>query len=245
MLKRPLILKLFALFMCIDPIIRLFLISIERDFSIGEVFTKTMSLTGFDFFNFWILFPVSALLLIAVRTQTYVLFLLLQFYSFYFHFNYESYAWPYLSKTPTATAYILLAINLFIVLYILMPRSREVFFDRSMRWWERGSRYSINEPCFVTFLDDNIHGQVLDLSFGGALLKLDQHIDAGSLVTLDFDILGKNLSLNAQVVRLIKNPDTGEIHFGLKFLFQDFLQKIELKMLMFNISLVGNYEKYR
>ena len=124
MLRRPLLLKLFALFLFIDPILRVLFISMEREFPVLTVIQKTFELGAFDFFNFWFLFPISGFLVLSVKMYSYLFFIGIQFYSLYFHLNYEPYSWPYLSVAPSVTAYLLLAINLFIVIYLMLPRSR-------------------------------------------------------------------------------------------------------------------------
>lgn len=243
MLKRPLILKLFALFLFIDPILRISFISIEREFPFWAVLSKTFTLGMVDFFNFWFLFPVSGLLLLSVKLYSYILFISIQLYSLYFHLNYEPFSWPYLSENPSSTAYLLLGINVLMMIYLLMPRSREIFFDKNLRWWERGSRYTINEPCFAKVLDKQIHGKVVDLSFGGALLKLDEDVSTGDIVRLDFDILNKSISINAQIIRKIDRD--GKSFFGTQFLFESSWQKIRLRGLMLSVSKISDYEKFR
>ena len=243
MLQRPLILKLFALLLFIDPLLRIAFISIERDFSFLTVLNKTLHLGPVDFFNFWFLFPISGVLLLGVKVYSYLAFILIQFYSLYFHINYESFSWPYLSKTPSSTAYMLLVLNIGMVLYLLLPRSREIFFDKSLRWWERGSRYTINEPCFVKVLDQEIHGKVVDLSHGGALIDLDHKVNTGDIVNLNFDILNSNVNLTAQVIREVRKGH--HVYFGTQFMYQGLWQKIRLKFLMLSIAKTKDYEKYR
>ncbi len=244
MLKRPLILKLIALFMFIYPLLQVAFLSIEKERSFQYTLNWTLtSLTVLDFFNFWFLFPLSGVLLLGVKIYSYVAFIAIQLYSFYFHLNYEPFSWPYLAKTPSASSYILLGINMIIVGYLLLPRSREIFFDKSLRWWERGSRYTINEPCFAKYDGKEVHGKVCDLSFGGALLELDEPIPKGKVINLDFDILGKEVSLQAEVIRFI-NTD-GKPMFGTKFNFKNIFEKFKIKFLMFSISKIGNYDKYR
>lgn len=243
MLKRPLVLKLFALFLFIDPILRLSFISIESEFPFIAVLQKTFTLNPIEFFNFWFLFPISGVLLLSVRVYSYILFILVQLYSLYFHINYIPYSWPYLAKHPSSTAYLLLTINVLMMCYLLLPRSREIFFDKNLRWWERGSRYTINEPCFAKVLDKEIHGKVIDLSFGGALLKLDTPVETGSIMNLDFDVLNKNISINAYVVREIKREEV--TYYGTQFIFESTWQRFKLKALMFSIAKISDYEKFR
>lgn len=244
MLKRPLILKLFAFFLFIDPLLRVVFLSIEKEFDFTVVLMKALNLPLGDLFNFWLLFPISGLLILGVKNYTYILFIAIQFYSLYFHINYEEYSWPYLSKTPALNSYILLIINMFMVTYLLFPRSREIFFKKELRWWERGSRYTINEPCFVKVLDREVHGKVCDISFGGALLSLDEKIDVGSIVKLDFEILEKNLTLNGQIVREVESLE-GEVQFGIQFIFESSWQKLQLRLMMMSIAKLSAYEKYR
>lgn len=241
MLKRPLILKLFALFLFLDPLLRVTFISIESEFAFFTVLQKTFTLDTIDIFNFWLLFPISGLLILSVKLYSYLFFIIIQMYSFYFHINYESYSWPYLSETPSITAYMLVIINFFMVIYLLMPRSRELFFDKNLRWWERGSRYSIDEPCFARISGREIHGKICDLSYGGALIQLDEQVEEGKTIQLDFDILNKSLAINAKVVRILD----GENRFGTQFIFKNYWQKFTLKLIMLTIVKLGRYNKFR
>lgn len=244
MLKRPLVLKLFALLLFIDPLLRLCFITIETEFPFWIVLQKAFALSPKDFFNFWVLFPLSGLLLLSVKIYSYIFFILVQIYSLYFHLNYKPYSWPYLDKNPSTTAYILLTINMLMVIYLLMPRSRELFFDESLRWWERGDRYTINEPCFAKIQDKEYQGVVCDLSFGGALVTFKENINIDKTMDLSFDILGKNITLKTQVVRAMEDLD-GKINYGLQFLFKNKWEKFKLKLIMFSISKVSDYEKFR
>ena len=244
MLRRPLIIKLFAIFLFIEPFLRTAFISIESDFEFSTVIMRTFALDSVDFFNYWFLFPLSGLLIFSVKLYSYLVFIAIQLYSLYFHLNYEPFSWPYLSETPSLTAYTLLCFNVFMMMYLLLPASREIFFDKNLRWWERGSRYTINEPCFITINDNKIHGKVVDLSFGGALLELDDSIDTGSVIKIDFDILDKNIPLQGQIVRVIKTDD-GKTRYGAQFLFKGFTEKITLKLLMLSVAKISDYAKYR
>ena len=245
MLTRPLILKLFALMLLIDTLLRISFISIESGFPFWAVFAKTFSLSPKDFFNYWFLFPISGFLLLSVKVYSYILFISIQLYSLYFHINYEPFSWPYLSQNPSITAYLILSINMLMVIYLLLPRSREIFFDRNLRWWERGSRYTINEPCFIKSPDteEEIHGTVVDLAFGGALLQLETQLTEGSIIKLDFEILNKNIQLDTKVVRIINRNN--QEYYGTQFEFHNLWEKFKLKLLMFSVSKITDYEKFR
>lgn len=244
MLRRPLILKLFAIFLLLEPLLRTAFISIESEFDYFSVLQRTIGLSTSDFFNYWFLFPLSGILLLSVKLYSYIAFIAIQLYSLFFHLNYEPYSWPYLDESPSMTAYTLLCFNVFMMMYLLLPTSREIFFDKNLRWWERASRYTLNEPCFVTFKGQQIHGKVIDISFGGALLELDDSLESGSEIKIDFDILGKNVPVDATIVRVLR-PEEETTRYGAQFIFQSLWEKLRLRMLMLSVSKVGDYEKYR
>lgn len=244
MLKRPLILKLFSILLFIDPLLRISFISIETDFSVWLVITKTFALGFKDFINFWFLFPLSGFFLLSVKVYSYLFFIAVQLYSFYFHLNYEPYSWPYISEHPSTSAYILLCINLGMVIYLLLPKSRELFFNKDLRWWERGSRYTINKPCTARVEDREYHGHLIDLSFGGALLTFKETLDIDKPIRLAFYVLGRKVNIEAQVVRAMEELD-GKLNYGIQFQFKNGFERYKLKFFMFIISKVTKYEKYR
>lgn len=244
MTKRPLIIKLLALYLILDPFIRAAIISIETDFSFWHVIMKTFSLDMLNILNFWVLFPLSGILILSVNPLAYGVYVATQIYSLALHWNYQPYDWPYLSATPFFTAYVLLFFNLFFVIYLLMPGSREFFFDKNLRWWERGSRFVINEPCFFRRMDREIHGKVLDLARSGALVASDEAMELGDLIHIEFDVLNRKLSLGAQVVREVMADGPGH-EYGVQFMFSDLIQKLKLRSLMAMVLISGNYQKLR
>lgn len=243
MVKKPLILKLLALYLILDPVLRAAVISIETEFSFFHVIAKTFSLDAMNVFNFWALFPLSGVLILTVNPLSYGFYIATQIYALFMHWNYTPYDWPYLAPTPFVTAYVLLFVNIFFVIYLLMPGSRVFFFDKNLRWWERGSRFLVNEPCFVTYMDKEIHGKVKDLAKNGALLASDEPLSLGDIVQVEFDILDRKLSMGAQVVR--EAHTDGVRDYGVQFLFNGTWDKAKLRFLMLMVLLSGDYEKLR
>lgn len=245
MINRPILLVIFAFYLILDPILRIAFIAINNEFTFVEVLFKSASLTGLDFFNFWMIFPISGLLLLSIKAYSYFFFVIIQFYSLYFHINYESFSWPYLSATPSTTAYVMLFINSFMLIYLLMPRSREVFFDVNLRWWERGSRYNIEEACFITINDNEIHGELINLAFGGALVALntDQRFYTGDSGEIDFNLLNNNYKIDFEIVRIL--PFESGLNYGIQFNFKSKIEEFRLKILMLSISKIGKYLKDR
>lgn len=220
-------------------------ISIEANFSFSEVFFKVFELPMSDFFNFMFLFPISGILLLFTNLFSYILFFIVQAYSLYFHINYESFSWPYLSETPSASAYVLLSLNIMMIIYFLYPRSREIFFNKDLRWWERASRYTINEKCDVITSAGNFGGTISDLSYGGALIRSNKNfaIHVGDNCEISSEVAGRKIQLKGKATRVIRENDA--LLFGVRFEFNSLLEKYRLRILMFAIGNQGLYEKYR
>lgn len=242
MITKPLIIRLFAWFLILDPVLRIAVMAIEKDFPFLSVFHKAKDLGMGDFFNFWFLFPLSGALLLSVKSISYLLFIALQLYGLYFHISYESYSWPYLSEGPTISAIVLQTINLAFVFYILLPRTRSAFFDKNLRWWERGSRFSIGSKCMISINGENKSGTLVDLSYSGAMVQIPYPLKEDDQIVLDFEIMDKNLVINGKVVRVI---DQAQSKYGIKFNFINILQQFSLKFLLLTIEKSGSYARYR
>jgi hypothetical protein len=242
LISKPLIIRLFAWFLILDPIIRIAVMAIEKDFPFLSVFYKAKGLDLKDFFNFWFLFPLSGALLLSIKSYSYILFIGLQVYGLYFHVSYQAYSWPYLASGPTISAILLQTINLIFVFYILLPRTRVTFFDKNLRWWERGSRFSVDKKAMISINGQKKSGMVVDLSYSGAMVTVDYPLKADDQIVLDFEILNKNLVINAVVVRVIDQVNN---KFGIEFNFVNILQKFSLKFILLTIEKSKSYSKYR
>jgi hypothetical protein len=242
LISKPLIIRLFAWFLILDPLVRIAVMSIEKDFPFLSVFYKAQALDFKDFFNFWFLFPLSGMLLLSIKSYSYILFIILQVYGLYFHVSYEAYSWPYLASGPTLSAILLQTINLIFVFYILLPRTRVTFFDKSLRWWERGSRFTIDTKAMISVNGQKKSGTIVDLSYSGAMVVVDYPLKADDQIVLDFEIMQKNLVVNAGVVRVIDQVNN---KFGIEFNFLNFMQRFSLKFILLTIEKSKLYDKYR
>jgi hypothetical protein len=219
------------------------LISIEKDFSFWAVINKALTLPLKDFFDYWILAPLSGVLLWFVNLPSLVIYIFAQIYSIYFHINYESYAWPYLSQTPSLSAYFLLGINITIMIYLILPGTVKIFTKRELRWWERGGRFSINTPCFIFINDQMIRAVLKDISYSGASIVTEVPINTNLPLSIDVEVLNKNYLLEGSIVRSITALQ--ENVYGVRFNFQSFIQRLSLRIVIFKIGLYGSYARYR
>lgn len=238
MFKRPLLIKLFGSYLIIEPLIRLILMSIEKDFTILQIFKHTILLSPIDIFKFWFLFPLSGILLLSYKFYAYVLFMFLQLYSLFFHLNYEEFTWPYLSKYPSAAPLMLLTINIFITIYLLFPRTREPFVNRKLRWWETPSRILVNLNAEV--IDENLQRDLItirDISQTGASLKTHKKYETDKIVKVKFDIEKNLFELDAKIVRQIdQSTEDNSFFYGVTFVNTGYINHIKLQIFLFNLS---------
>ncbi|MBF0315997.1 MAG: PilZ domain-containing protein [Oligoflexia bacterium] len=256
MKQRPLLLKLAIIFLLFEPLMQLIILTVEKNFQLSHIFYRALTLNSFkDLFNFWLLFPLSALFLFSTRSIFFYLYIILQIYNIFYHLSYDSYTWPYLDEHPSLTAWILLTINIFILIYLLTSKTRKIFFNKDLRWWEQGHRFVVSIPCYLSFIDSSEKGTIVDLSFSGALLKTTHTLSKGVLVAIDFVLLGKSYSMNAMITRtpqarkqenveLIASNDHTNV-YGVRFIFNSIFDQFSLRLLLYKISRKKLFPKYR
>ena len=238
--KRPLLLKLFAFILLCEPLIRIVLMSLEKEFPLSTILSRSLSLGLKDSIHFWLLFPISGFLILSVKPVAFIAYIMIQLYSLYFHITYESFSWPYLSNVPTASALFLLGLNICFIIYFLLPRNREPFFNKGLRWWERGSRYVVDQSCIIVINDQEVMATLSNISFSGALIAIKQEINEGDHFKIEFDILGEEYQFNSVVKRKLKNN-----MYGLIFNFDNYFQKIMFRLKIYSIDKNALLEKYR
>ncbi len=101
------------------------------------------------------------------------------------------------------------------------PKARKLFFDASLRWWERAKRYALGKPTVVESGDRQRHSIVIsDISLTGCFVTAQDRYDIGEVLKL---VLDENLSLDTLVVRSSTNG------VGLQFQFRSFKESRKLK----------------
>jgi hypothetical protein len=242
--RKPLLLRIFSTLLILEPVIKIILLSVQTEFHPMHIASRGLSLDAIGLFNFWLLFPLAGVLLIKLNPYTFIAYFVVQIYSLIFHLSYESYTWPYLSELPHLSSVLLLSINIILTLYILLPKTRELFFNQNLRWWERGSRFSVDRPCFV-FADGNeLKGHLDNISHSGALISCSEKLPMETTVDLEFELLDEPFKLKAKIVREVYNTQLTTGH-GVQFEFPNALSALKLKIILFKIEGLGLLPKYR
>jgi hypothetical protein len=217
MKQKPLYFTLVLWLCLLEPLMKVLYFKATTDFDFAVVFANLLSRqTPREIFDFWILFPLAGLFLIKLRTWTYFGFMSLMLYIVYSFFTYESYTWPYNSETPFTYNYVITALAFFGFIFLLLPRSRQLFFDPRLRWWESLQRYNVELACEVKATNGEfVKCKTLNISRSGAFISDHPLVTKGDQVQLTLIFENEKLTIPAQVVskHAIKNQEG----FGVKF----------------------------
>lgn len=214
--------------MClIEPLIKVLYFKASTGFDFMVIFANLMARNSFiDVIDFWFMFPVAGLLVMKLRKWTYFSFIGVLFYINYKIFTYERYTWPFNSDSPLAYHYVVAFASVCIFVYMMMPKTREPFFNRNIRWWEPRARYNIHMPCKLQSSHLTFSTHIVNLSQSGAFLEDSAYLKVGERFLLEFNFLGEVISVDTEVVN--KHSAQGIQGFGVKFHFKTINQSMRL-----------------
>lgn len=126
----------------------------------------------------------------------------------------------YVSKDGSISIYAALfayLVNISIVVYILIPAVRNIYFDRRMRWWEARPRYECDYKAQWHFEDDSVvhPGEIGNISINGLFLKSPIMPKEQDLV--DIKIPFDNGKMVDIVGKVIFHRDAKRFGFGVQF----------------------------
>ena len=201
LLKRPRPIVAIGVFHLLEPIFKIIYLKISTGFSMKLVLSTIFSLdTMKSFIDFWLIFPLAGILLLSFRKIPYFLFLLMQAYIIYLHFSYESFTWPYVNEQPLLFSSALVSINIFLIIYLFLPKVRRPFFDKSIKWWAAPKRHRITIPCLLEFGDQLIEGNTINISRTGIFFETDVKIPIKETVKIRFQQQYFNSVFRATVI---------------------------------------------
>jgi len=214
--KLPFIFKVVIVFLVFEPFMKIIYLWMITDFSIFTVLDNIKRIPlGLKFIQFWILFPLSGLLLLFFRKMFFIIFLVLQIYSIFAHLTYQKFTWPYVSKAPHVSSLILLFINVLLIIYLFLSDERKRFADMTKVWWRKQRRVDVELSCkLISSENEVIDGKIQNISPEGAFICESKELNIGDKYLLD--ITGKNISIHS----VVRNKRQGGSHngYGVQFL---------------------------
>ncbi|HLE11065.1 MAG: hypothetical protein A2504_01795 [Bdellovibrionales bacterium RIFOXYD12_FULL_39_22] len=230
--SRPLPLVIIALLHIFEPLSKILYFKASTEFPFSIVFNNILAIDNpKSFFEFWLLFPLAGAALLSVRQWAYIFFLLVQAYAIFLHLTYKAFTWPYISQSPLVSSSLLLAANVLLIIYFLIPAVRRPFFNRRLRWWETAPRFDINIPCTIA----RASGQLVDcrlvnLSKTGAFIRPPIELSMFESISIKFSFYNLTFALRARVVN--KHTVEDFSGYGVKFKFVQFGSKWNMSKLI-------------
>lgn len=196
-------------------------------FDFMVIFANLQARNSFmEVFDFWLVFPMAGLLILKLRKWSYFAFMSILTYAIYNISTYEKYTWPYNSDAPFFYNYFVVGLSAAVFVYFLLPKVREPFFDRRVRWWEPQLRYAVNITCKVHGPHLTFPAHILNMSQTGAFLQDSPYLKVGERLHVEFNFLGQVIELPVEVIH--KTNVHNQSGYGVRFVFRSFTQSLRL-----------------
>ncbi|MGZ3709071.1 MAG: PilZ domain-containing protein, partial [Bdellovibrionota bacterium] len=85
------------------------------------------------------------------------------------------------------------------------------------RWWESNPRYRLSVPVRLSSGENQIEGEILDLSAGGCFIKLRHELTQDQAVGVQFRVFAHDLDCKGTVVWRTQSTVTHPKGIGIKF----------------------------
>ncbi|MBF0432405.1 MAG: PilZ domain-containing protein [Fibrobacteria bacterium] len=236
---RPIPIIILGLLHILEPFVK---IPFYAYFAHKPILEYTVSLftvfTGWEIVSNILLFPIAGAAILAVKTWSLPLIYLIEGYVAYKYFDvlFAFYAHGEYSKIAIAVLFFL--INIIVVTYFLISAARQIYWDKSKRWWEQKIRYLIprgmNLKVNIQYPEMGAPskpkgGEVLNVSESGILLSIDHAFHKEQNVNLQFTFEDVLFNLRGVIMRLDINNKSA---FGIKFTDIGLSSKLKLKKLI-------------
>lgn len=182
--KVPLLIM--GLLLCLEPLFKILYLSATTNFPIPKVIEISTSAEGLTLLEFWFIHPLAGIALMFPFGLSILVFISFHIYSLFTLLSFKQFTWPYISENPHPSAVILVAANLLLISFLLMPRYRKLFLGKTIKLFRQNNRFNSNIECKVFCNGEAINGQILDYSSGG--VQIDTHkeqLPLGGFVTLE------------------------------------------------------------
>lgn len=227
MIKRPLSFTIISLTFLLSPVFKLSYLCFFKGISLEEIIHSTT--TPLEFYNFWLLYPSFALAIYLAKIWSYPLLLVGLSYSFFQAIDPVN---AFHLPTP-----LILASNLFMVIYFSIPDQSIFFFKKGFRHWERKKRFETQLPCSY------YNSGEMDLLKSAALLNISK---TGLYFTTErIEPMGETIYINLTYesyflkikIEVMHNYSYRNKHgYGAEFIFENIWQQIAVKKMVKAIS---------
>ena len=228
--KKPKSLYLLATLLMCEPIIKIFYLKFQTNFTWDILFRTVFGIEGFlNNIEFWAIFPLASIALISVRSWSFFFFIGLQFYSLFQLFTYEKFTWPYVAENPHISSSLLVFFNTCLIAYFLIPENRRPYWNASRRLWRNTSRYATSIKSSFSYKDKDCESTITNISKTGAYFTTKEKLEVGHTMRVSVELTGKVEVLDAIVRRAQDTAHKNYFGYGIEFIFHGKKQKHEFK----------------
>lgn len=231
--EKPTVVKVLALFLFLEPLIKIIYFQITTQFSFIQILDNISKINHpWEFFEFWLLYPLGGLALLSKWSWSFLLFIGVQLLSVFLNLSYEPYTWPYIQSSPHISSVLLLLINFLIIYYFFSKQGRQHFLSKKGFQLRGAARYPFIQESNLRFDEYEKNEKVMmqDLSLTGTFITTKHSLFLDDRVELSFPSPVGPIDLEAQVVN--KRGDG----YGLRFIYTSFSQKKLVKAIIKQLS---------
>lgn len=188
-----------------EPVLKFFALKVHTGLGWGLVWQNLVdNSNNFSrFFCFWVLSPLSGVLLLSLSTLSLTTYFMLSCYRIYAILTYTAYSWPFLSKTPHMYSITFELLNTALMCYIFYPVIQRFVLSKYLRnYWDARGRLDCRLPASVL-----LNGHELPLN-----VCLENISSGGALINLGNPRNYNNLSLKKRIGQISIMDDSGTHH---------------------------------
>lgn len=179
-----------------------------------------------EIFEALALMPIAGISIYLMKRWSYIVFFIALIWSTLGNLRYWDYA---INTLPHLSLIMMMALNLGLVTYFLLPAVRITYFNPKVRWWESKPRYPLQLPIKISKQTPSgtpehgphypwqFQGTVQNISESGIFLQYKEGLALNETIRIGFDILGQWFEVSGVVVHQ-RRVNTGDLCYGIQFL---------------------------
>lgn len=214
--KRPLPIVLLAALQFISPLIYLMFASVHYEVSLISMINEVFALTsGLRLIEIFLLPIVLGILILNTKKFGYRVVIAGSVYLIVrslLTFSASN------STDPVFPIVFSNIICIFGLIYLINPRTREIYFNPKLRWWEHDVRYIVNLPAHLTRTGSTpFKGTIQNIANGGAGVETNEsNLLVDEVVVLEFNHQSTPYKISAKAVWQRAIPE-GPRYLGLQW----------------------------
>lgn len=198
MIYKPWPIRLIAILHILEPVTKVLFYSIYESVSPVAIIKAELATNNYlHIFEFFFMFPIAGFAILKVKKWSLLLFGVIEAWVFVANLPYLKSLFE-AGQIPLLVFFILFFfLNLFVVVYLLIPAVRITYMDPKIRWWESRPRYTQKMDCMV---DGKISSTIFNISETGIFIEKKDELVKDDVVDVEFTHDSIDLKLKTRIV---------------------------------------------